>query len=75
MTLENKRMIANAYQAAWYACKGEPVRVNVCSAGFFSITGEQGYICSMRVRALLMSLAAMTEEMAFKREISETKGA
>jgi hypothetical protein len=76
MTPDNKRILAHAYQSAWYACRGEPIRVSVCqNGGYFSITGEQGHICMMRSHALLMSLAALTEELALNRETIKTEGA
>lgn len=75
MTLQNKRLLAQAYQAAWFAYSGQAIAVSVDEKGFFHVKHEKANVLllpewarKMNVTELLTSLSHLTINLAVRRE-------
>ena len=75
MTLQNKRLLAKAYEAAWFAYSGQEISVSVDDKGFFHVKREEKndlflpeWAREMNVSELLKGLYNLTSTLAVRRE-------
>jgi len=78
MTLQNKRLLAQAYQAAWFAYSGQAIAVSVDDKGLFQVKREEKNVLimpewarKMSAGELIASLYSITSILAAKREKGE----
>lgn len=69
MNKAQRNLLAQAYQSAWYAFKGQPIAVSHDEHGWFEVRhGRAVHSKKMRAFELLESLSRITESLALKRE-------
>lgn len=68
MKLEERNLLAQSYQAAWYALKGQAIAVSPQENGWFLIRFP-GRSLPQKVRSsqILRGIAEITETLALKR--------